>query len=130
MARIVFLGTPVAAIPALEMLVGRHDVGLVVTQPDRPRGRSKTPSPPPVKEMASSLGLDTAQPENRAELTGAIDHAGPFEVGVVVAYGRILSPQVLAIPKMGFLNVHFSLLPRWRGAAPVARALMAGDTMS
>lgn len=130
MARIVFLGTPVAAIPALEMLVGRHDVGLVVTQPDRARGRSKTPSPPPVKELAASLGLETAQPENRAELTGAIDHAAPFDVGVVVAYGRILSPQVLAIPMMGFLNVHFSLLPRWRGAAPVARALMAGDTMT
>jgi len=128
--RVVFLGTPRAAVPTLDALVADHDVGLVITQPDRPRGRSGTPQPPPVKERATEHGLNVAQPTTSAELAETIDEHGPFDVGVVVAFGRILSPEILEQPRHGMVNVHFSLLPRWRGAAPVARALMAGDTMT
>lgn len=130
MARVVFLGTPEAAVPTLEHLGRDHDVALVVTQPDRARGRSGTPSPPPVKEAATRLGLAVAQPENGGELLSDLDEHGPFDVGVVVAYGRILKPAVLDQPEHGMVNVHFSLLPRWRGAAPVSRALLAGDPMT
>ncbi|MFP4073202.1 MAG: methionyl-tRNA formyltransferase [Actinomycetota bacterium] len=130
MARVVFLGTPRAAVPTLDALVGDHDIGLAITQPNRARGRSGTPQPPPVKERATEHGLDVAQPTTSAELADAIDERGPFDVGVVVAFGRILSSEVLEQPRHGMVNVHFSLLPRWRGAAPVARALMAGDTMT
>ena len=76
------------------------------------------------------LGIDVAQPERRSDIGPAIAGAGAFDLGVVVAYGMILGPDVLDLPAKGLLNVHFSLLPRWRGAAPVARALMAGDTMT
>lgn len=130
MTRIVFLGTPSAAVPTLEKLAAGYDIELVITQPDRPRGRSKRPVPPPVKQTAQQLGLTVAQPESAAELHQRISESGPFDVGVVVAFGRIIRPQVLDIPELGYLNVHFSLLPRWRGAAPVERALMAGDTMT
>lgn len=129
-ARVVFLGTPRAAVPTLDTLVIDHDVGLVITQPDRPRGRSGTPQPSPVKEKAAEHSLDVAQPATSAQLAGAIEAHGPFEVGVVVAFGRILRPEVLDLARHGMVNVHFSLLPRWRGAAPVARALMAGDSMT
>ena len=130
MPRVVFLGTPQAAVPALDALVVDHDVGLVVTQPDRPRGRSGSPKPPPVKERAAEHGLDMAQPSTSTELAAAVGEHGPFDVGVVVAFGRILRPEVLEQTRHGMVNVHFSLLPRWRGAAPVARALMAGDSMT
>lgn len=130
MARVVFLGTPEEAVPALTALHQTQEIGLVVTQPDRPKGRSRRPVPPPVKKAALELGLTVAQPESRAELAEGIAEHGPFDVGVVVAYGRILRPEVLEQPAHGFVNVHFSLLPRWRGAAPVARALMAGDPMT
>lgn len=130
MSRVVFLGTPRSAVPTLELLDEHHDVGLVLTQPDRPKGRSKTPMPPPVKEFATNKGLHIGQPSNRRELAEAVQTSGPFDVGVVVAYGRVLQPEVLESPEKGLLNVHFSLLPRWRGAAPVARALMAGDSMT
>lgn len=130
MARVVFLGTPQAAVPTLELLTTEHDAALVVTQPDRPKGRSKKPVPPPVKEFAVANSIQVSQPTTREALADAIVEHGPFDVGVVVAYGRILRPEVLEAPEHGLLNVHFSLLPRWRGAAPVARALMAGDTMT
>lgn len=130
MARVVFLGTPDAAVPTLEALIPDHDVGLVVTQPDRPKGRSATPKAPPVKQAAERHGLIVSQPTASGEIAATIAAAGPFDVGVVVAYGRILRPEVLALTDHGYLNVHFSLLPRWRGAAPVARALMAGDEMT
>ena len=130
MTRIVFLGTPDAAIPALATLTREFDVGLVLTQPDRPRGRSGTPTAPPIKMFALDAELTVAQPSTSAELVSAVEAAGDFDVGVVVAYGRILRSELLALPTSGFLNLHFSLLPRWRGAAPVQRALMAGDTMS
>ena len=124
------MGTPEAAVPTLDALSDEHDVGLVVTQPDRPKGRSGRPTPPKIKEFAISTGLTVVQPGSAEALSGALQSHGPFDIGVVVAYGRILRSDVLAIPGQGMINVHFSLLPRWRGAAPVARALMAGDTMT
>ena len=130
MTRIAFLGTPLAAVPTLELLAVSHEIGLVVTQPDRPRGRSDRPAAPPVKKTAEARSLPLAQPDSGAALEAALEEHGPYDVGVVVAYGRILRPEILDIPARGFLNLHFSLLPRWRGAAPVERALMAGDDMS
>lgn len=124
------MGTPELGVPALEAVAGQCDVGLVITQPDRPKGRSGKPQPSPVKLTALRLGLSLAQPTNAEELSRALIESGPFTLGVVVAYGRILSPDVLDLADNGHLNLHFSLLPRWRGAAPVARALMAGDPMT
>jgi methionyl-tRNA formyltransferase len=130
MTSVVFMGTPDAAVPTLEILAEEHDLRAVVTRPDRPRGRSGAPAPPPVKQAAERLGIDVFQPVGRLELDDALLGLRPYEVGVVVAFGRILSATALSAPARGTLNVHFSLLPRWRGAAPVARALMAGDEMT
>ncbi len=129
-ARVVFMGTPQLAVPVLDTLASRHDVARVITQPDRARGRSGRPQPPPVKVRAEELGLVVSQPTSHDELVDTLVGLGDLDLGVVVAYGRILRPETLAIPRHGFLNVHFSLLPRWRGAAPLARALMAGDPMT
>lgn len=122
----VFLGTPAAAIPSLAALAGVDDVDLVITQPDRPAGRSRAPIPSPVTVAARQWGLPMAQPTSAQELTDLL-RSSPFRFGLVVAYGRILTPAMLASTDLGFLNVHFSLLPRWRGAAPVERAIAAGD---
>lgn len=130
MTSVVFMGTPPAAVPTLELLAENHVVRAVITRPDRPRGRSASPQPPAVKEMAERLGLDVLQPGSRSDLDSALRALRPYQVGVVVAYGMILSHEALTAPNRGTLNVHFSLLPRWRGAAPVARALMAGDEMT
>jgi len=130
MSRIAFLGTPGAAVPTLQTLAEEHDVAVVITQPDRPRGRSGSPSPPLVKVEALQLGLTVEQPTSAEELEEALAAAGNLELAVVVAYGRLLRPEALTVPLHGMLNVHFSLLPRWRGAAPVARALLAGDPMT
>jgi len=130
MIRIAFLGTPQAAVPALDRLARLHEIGLVVTQPDRPRGRSGAPQPSPVKKRAVELGVAVAQPETKAAVASALSERGPFDLAVVVAYGRILTAEALAVPRAGAVNAHFSLLPRWRGAAPVARALMEGDSMT
>lgn len=126
----VFLGTPAASVAALEATLRVSDVRLVITRPDRPRGRSKTPRPSPVKEAAVALNLSVAQPANRAELLDILARLSPFDVGVVVAFGMVLRPEVLSIPRRGYVNVHFSLLPRWRGAAPVERAVLAGDELT
>lgn len=130
MTRVAFLGTPQAAVPTLEALSERFEVGLVITQPDRARGRSGTPQPGPVKEVALEHGIPVAQPATHNELREALADSGPFAVGVVVAYGRIIRTESLELPGAGMLNVHFSLLPRWRGAAPVNRALIEGDGMT
>lgn len=130
MTATVFMGTPEAAVPSLRVLAETTGVRLVVTRPDRRRGRSGRLQPPPVKDAALELGLDVAQPETSAQLGALVAGAGAFDVGVVVAFGMILRPDVLTVPRRGFLNVHFSLLPRWRGAAPVERAIMAGDEVS
>lgn len=124
------MGTPAAAVPTLEVLAERHELRAVVTRPDRPKGRSSSPEPPPVKVAAQELGLDILQPESRAELDAALTSLPRYQVGVVVAFGQILSAGALSVAEIGNLNVHFSLLPRWRGAAPVAHAIMAGDEMT
>ncbi len=122
----VFLGTPAAAIPSLAALADVEDIDLVITQPDRgsSRGRVKTESP--VKTAARQFGFAVSQPETSQDLSDALANGG-FSIGLVVAYGAILTPVMLEALPLGFLNVHFSLLPRWRGAAPVERAIEAGD---
>lgn len=130
MTRIIFLGTPEPAVPSLLALAQNHEVRLVITQPDRPRGRSSKPRAPAVKEAAMGAGLAVSQPESSDQLLATLAQAGPVDLAVVVAYGRILRKEVLDVTAHGMLNVHFSLLPRWRGAAPVNRAIMAGDSMT
>ena len=122
----VFLGSPAAAIPSLAALCDVEDVDLVITQPDRRKGRGSAPASPPVKAAAKQFGFEVAQPEGASGLLELLVER-EFTVGVVVAYGRILTPAMLATVPFGFLNVHFSLLPRWRGAAPVERAIADGD---
>ncbi|MHB1487977.1 MAG: methionyl-tRNA formyltransferase [Acidimicrobiales bacterium] len=120
MARLVFLGTPRAAVPPLEAIVGAgHEVALVITRADKRRGRGKDLSPSPVKVAAESLGLPISHHANDAAEVGA-------ELGVVVAYGALIKPIVL--DRLPMVNLHFSLLPRWRGAAPVERAILSGDS--
>ena len=130
MSRVAFLGTPESALPTLRSVTSSHEVPVVITQPDRPKGRGRALAPPPVKIEAERLGLRVVQPTSHGELKEALESAEELDVGVVVAYGRILKQEALAIPGAGMLNVHFSLLPRWRGAAPVNRALMVGDPMT
>lgn len=128
--RVVFFGTPEPAALALEALLrSRHEVMGVITQPDRPKGRSGRPVPSMVKERALAAGVPVLQPETPREqgFAARLADLAPHACAVV-AYGHILPPDVLAIPPHGFVNVHFSLLPRYRGAAPVQRALMAGDS--
>lgn len=124
--RAAFLGTPAAAIPALAATADIVDVDLVITRPDAPRGRSGKPMAPAVKLAAVEWGIPVLQPASADELLAGLRGRG-FDIGVVVAYGRILPSEVLAATRLGFVNVHFSLLPRWRGAAPVERAMLAGD---
>ncbi|ROR34252.1 methionyl-tRNA formyltransferase [Inmirania thermothiophila] len=127
--RVIFAGTPAFAVPSLEALLGAgHAVVAVYTQPDRPAGRGRRPRPSPVKEAALAAGLAVRQPRT---LRDAAEQAALAALGadlmVVVAYGLLLPPPVLAAPRLGCVNVHASLLPRWRGAAPIQRAILAGD---
>jgi methionyl-tRNA formyltransferase len=127
--RIAFFGTPDFAVPTLDALLdSRHRVVGVVTQPDRPRGRGHRTTPAPVKARAVAAGLPVLQPE-RLKDAAFVDalHALGADLGVVAAYGRILTDAVLAVPRLGMVNVHASLLPRYRGAAPVHRAIIAGE---
>jgi methionyl-tRNA formyltransferase len=127
--RIVFFGTPAFAVPTLDaLLASRHVLAGVVTQPDRPRGRGQQTSDAPVKARAAAAGLPVVQPVRLAD-AAFLEALGAFrpDLGVVAAYGRILSDAVLAVPRLGMVNVHASLLPRYRGAAPVHRAVMAGE---
>jgi len=127
--RLVFAGTPPFAARALEALFhAGHQVGLVLTQPDRPAGRGLKPTASAVARKAEELGLAVAKPASlrTPEARDRISAAQP-EVMVVAAYGLLLPEQVLTIPPKGCLNIHASLLPRWRGAAPIQRAILAGD---
>jgi methionyl-tRNA formyltransferase len=128
--RVVFFGTPEFAVPTLEaLLASRHPVVGVVTQPDRPRGRGHQTSASPVKTAALKASLPILQPARlKDESFLASLAAWRPDLGVVAAYGRILTDALLALPPRGMVNVHASLLPRYRGAAPVHRAVMAGDT--
>jgi methionyl-tRNA formyltransferase len=130
--RITFMGTPDFAVPTLSALVAAgHDVVAVYTQPPRPAGRGKTLSPSPVQLRAEALGLPVRYP---ASLKGAEaqEEFARFgaDIAVVAAYGLILPRAVLDAPRLGCVNVHASLLPRWRGAAPIHRAILAGDVMT
>jgi methionyl-tRNA formyltransferase len=116
-------------VPSLAALAQADEVALVVTMPDRAKGRSNSLLPSPVKIGALAFGFPVAQPESAEDLLSAITRSGA-NVGLVVAYGRLLSPEILESLPKGFLNVHFSLLPRWRGAAPVERAIAHGDAMT
>ena len=130
---VVFAGTPPFAVSALAAVSAQHPVVGVLTQPDRPAGRGRLLTASPVKDFALAHGLPLAQPlalrGDSPETLAAIEQLRAWQpdVMVVVAYGLILPPQVLAIPRLGCLNIHASLLPRWRGAAPIQRAILAGD---
>jgi methionyl-tRNA formyltransferase len=130
--KVLFFGTPHFAVPTLEaILASPHTVVGVVTQPDKPRGRGQKTSDAPVKARAADAGLPVFQPPTLKDPAGLDQlrrvHA---DIGVVAAYGKILSEAVLAIPAMGMINVHASLLPKYRGAAPVHRAVIAGETVT
>lgn len=127
--KIIFAGTPEFAVPTLRMLLtSEYPVCAVYTQPDRPAGRGRKLKPSPVKELAMASGIPVYQPES-LKTDAEFRRLAAFDADliVVVAYGMILPQQVLDLPKYGCINVHGSLLPRWRGAAPIQRALMAGD---
>ncbi len=127
--KLVFMGTPDFAVASLEALVeSGHEITLVVTQPDRPRGRGYTMTPSPVKSYALEKGLNVISPDtlkNEEVIKTLEDSDADFFI--VTAYGRLLSKRILDIPKRGCVNVHASLLPKWRGAAPINRAVMSGD---
>jgi methionyl-tRNA formyltransferase len=128
--RVVFYGTPAFAVPSLEQLLASpHAVCGVVTQPDRPRGRGQKVSYAPVKALAAAHGLPVFQPDRLrgAEVADAIRAWAP-DLGVVAAYGKLIPDVLLELPRLGVINVHASLLPRYRGAAPVHRAIMDGAT--
>jgi methionyl-tRNA formyltransferase len=127
--RVVFFGTPAFAVPAFEaLLASRHPVAGVVTQPDRPRGRGQRTIDAPVKARARGAGVPLLQPSTLSEPSFMAALAAlEADIGVVAAYGKILSERVLAMPRLGMINVHASLLPRYRGAAPVHRAVIAGE---
>ncbi|HLY16507.1 MAG TPA: methionyl-tRNA formyltransferase [Bryobacteraceae bacterium] len=130
--RLIFLGTPAFAVPTLEALVAAgHAVVLVVTQPDRPRGRGQTLAAPPVKEAALRLGLPVYQPERvrRPEAIAALAELHP-DAMAVVGYGQIIPQAAIDIPRHGILNVHASLLPKYRGAGPVQWAIANGETVT
>lgn len=126
--RIVFAGTPAVAIPSLEAVAARHEVVAVVTREDAPLGRKRVLTPSPVAEAAERLGLPVVKANRLGEdVTARIAALRP-DLGVVVAYGGLVREPLLSLPRLGWVNLHFSLLPRWRGAAPVQRAVIAGDT--
>jgi methionyl-tRNA formyltransferase len=127
--RVVFLGTPAFAVPTLERLLhSSHQVVAVVTQPDRPRGRGHKIAPSPVKTLARAQEREILQPETMKD-TAFLERLREIapDLGVVAAYGRLLPMAVRDLPRLGMINVHASLLPRWRGAAPIHRAILAGD---
>ncbi|MES2770565.1 MAG: methionyl-tRNA formyltransferase [Pseudomonadota bacterium] len=130
--RLIFAGTPAFAATALEaVLAAGHVVSLVLTQPDRPAGRGMSLHASPVKQYALAAGLPVLQATSlKDEATQAQLHAQDADCMVVAAYGLLLPPAVLAIPRFGCINIHASLLPRWRGAAPIQRAILAGDAES
>ncbi|AUM73130.1 methionyl-tRNA formyltransferase [Paracoccus jeotgali] len=126
--RVIFMGTPEFSMPALRQIAARHEVVAVYTQPPREAGRGQKPRPAPVHRVAEELGLPVRHPRSLkdAEAQEAFAALGA-DVAVVVAYGLILPLPVLQAPRLGCLNIHASILPRWRGAAPIHRAIMEGD---
>jgi methionyl-tRNA formyltransferase len=131
--RLVFCGTPQFALPTLkELLAAGHTIELVVTQPDRVIGRDKDPSPPPVKVLAQEIGLPVVQPEkikNNPDFRARLESIRPDAI-IVVAYGRIIAEWMLNLPRLGNINLHASLLPKYRGAAPIQWAVANGETVT
>jgi methionyl-tRNA formyltransferase len=128
--RLVFFGTPADAVPALEALhEAGHEVALVVTQPDRRRGRGSEPSASPVRVAAEGLGLPVLTPDRSREVIDVVAASGA-ELGVVVAFGQILPQAVLDAPARGSINIHGSILPRYRGAAPIQWSIIRGESVS
>ena len=126
--KIIFMGTPEFSVPVLEALAKRHQIVAIYSQPPRPAGRGKADRPSPVQARAEALGLSVRHPVSlRSDTEQAAFAALGADIAVVVAYGLILPQAVLDAPRLGCLNIHASLLPRWRGAAPIHRAIMAGD---
>ncbi|MGB6782103.1 MAG: methionyl-tRNA formyltransferase [Terracidiphilus sp.] len=132
-ARLVFCGTPQFAVPTLEALIGEgHEIALVVSQPDRPVGRAQELMVPPVKQTALAAGLAITQPDKirgNEEFRAQLEAIAPDAI-VVVAYGRIIPPWMLALPRLGCINLHASLLPRYRGAAPIQWAIAMGENVT
>lgn len=127
--RAALLGTSQEAVPAIDILAGSTDLRAVIARPDRPRGRGRAPAPPASKVRAVEHGVSVYQPATPAALDA--DIAGmDLDLAVVVSYGMIVRAHTLARPRLGMVNLHFSLLPRWRGAAPVERAILAGDDVT
>src|SRR4030042_1315246 len=128
MTRIVFMGSPEFAVPVLRKLADQYQVVGVVTQPDRPAGRGRVLKSPPIKRLAVELNLPVIQPckLSEPEAMGQLHHWAP-DLIVVAAFGQILRPEVLNFPLYGCINVHASLLPRWRGAAPIHAAILYGE---
>ncbi len=124
--RILFAGSPAIALPALEAVAGVASELAVMSQPDKPVGRKKILTPTAVSSWALDQGLPLYRPVDHESITQAVSDFSP-DMGITVAYGRLLRPDALALPTAGWWNVHFSLLPRWRGAAPVQNALLAGE---
>ena len=130
-ARVVFMGSPQFALPSLEALAQNYDVVGVVTQPDRPAGRGRKLTPPPIRALADELGIPVIQPRRLTEVEAMSVLAGwNPDLIVVTAFGQILRAEVLELPLHGCINVHASLLPRWRGAAPIQAAILHGDTQT
>ncbi|MGI5887871.1 MAG: methionyl-tRNA formyltransferase [Oscillospiraceae bacterium] len=127
--KIVFMGTPEIAVPSLIRLSKEHEVAAVFCQPDKPVGRKHVLTAPPVKKAAAELGIPVYQPRKMRDGTvrGILEEINP-DVCAVIAYGRLLPDDVLAVPKYGFINAHGSLLPKYRGAAPIQYALINGDS--
>ncbi|WP_333785012.1 methionyl-tRNA formyltransferase [Thermocrinis sp.] len=123
---LVFMGTPSFALPSLREVIKNFGVKAIITQPDRPAGRGQKLTPPPVKLFAIENGIECLQPQSKAELYKTLESLKPDCV-VVVAYGKILTKDMLSIPKFGCINLHASLLPKYRGASPIQRSLLAGD---
>lgn len=129
--RLVFTGSPAAAVPSLRALAeSRHEILSVITRADSPQGRRGVLTATPVADEAELFGLPVIKSNRLAgETTEAIDALAP-DLGVIVAYGGLVREPLLSLPRLGWINLHFSLLPRWRGAAPVQRAIMAGDDIT
>jgi methionyl-tRNA formyltransferase len=130
--KIIFMGTPQFAVPTFQALIeSDHDVSLVVTQPDKPVGRSGKPRPPAIKKTAQENGIETFQPESlkNPDVAEKIKELQP-DIAVVIAYGKILPDEILQIPRFGCINVHASLLPAYRGAAPINWAIVNGETQT
>ncbi|MBB5747429.1 methionyl-tRNA formyltransferase [Brevundimonas variabilis] len=130
--RLAFMGTPEFAVPSLaELIASGHEIVAVYSQPPRPKGRGQKLTPSPVQAFAEAMGLPVFTPESmKAEEAIATFQSLDLDAACVVAYGQILKPAVLDAPRLGCFNLHGSLLPRWRGAAPIQRAIMAGDAQT